>query len=53
MYWSRYSPDWLLPRIREAWNWERLGPRGCILYNTASSAALPNALELMSLRSRR
>lgn len=49
MYWSRYEPPWLRARAEELRRWQGAADCWCMFDNTASGAALPNALELRSL----
>lgn len=49
MYWSRYEPAWLRDRLRELSALPKRGDCWCIFDNTASGAAISNALELQAL----
>ncbi len=49
MYWSRYEPQWLCARAAELARWPREADCWCVFDNTASSAAIANALELRAL----
>jgi uncharacterized protein YecE (DUF72 family) len=49
IYWSRYEPEWLQERARELQRWPADADCWCIFDNTASGAALSNALELRRL----
>ena len=46
MYWSRYDARWLDARRAEIAAWPEAAERWCIFDNTASGAAIENALEL-------
>ena len=48
-YWSRYDATWLGERALELSRWPTDADCWCIFDNTASSAAISNALELQSL----
>lgn len=48
-YWSSYEHDWLHKRVEELLRWPKGTDRWCIFDNTASGAALANALELRTL----
>ena len=49
MYWSRYEPQWLRARAAELGRWPREADCWCVFDNTASGAAVANALELRAL----
>ena len=49
MYWSRYEPQWLAERAQELAAWPASAERWCIFDNTASGAALSNALQMRAL----
>jgi uncharacterized protein YecE (DUF72 family) len=49
MYWSRYAPDWLRERDQEIARSSGAPDVWCIFDNTASGAAIANALELQAL----
>jgi uncharacterized protein YecE (DUF72 family) len=49
MYWSRYEPAWLAERARELACWPADADTWCIFDNTASGAAIQNALALRAL----
>lgn len=46
VYWSRYEPQWIEARARALGEWPGEADAWCIFDNTASGAALGNALEL-------
>ena len=46
MYWSRYPPEWIAQKARELARWPADADVWCIFDNTASGAAISNALEL-------
>ena len=46
VYRSRYEPSWLRARAEDLARWPQGTDRWCIFDNTASGAALPNALEM-------
>jgi uncharacterized protein YecE (DUF72 family) len=46
MYWSRYAPDGIEARGRELRRWPAAADAWCVFDNTASGAAIGNALEL-------
>ena len=48
-YWSRYEPEWLLARTVELEQWPAGADRWCVFDNTASGAAIANALELSDM----
>lgn len=48
-YWSRYEPPWLQARAAEIALWPADADCWCIFDNTASGAAISNALELQAL----
>ena len=45
-YWSRYDRDWIAARAAELARWPAVADVWCIFDNTASGAAIANALEL-------
>jgi uncharacterized protein YecE (DUF72 family) len=45
-YWSRYEPEWIAARAGELRRWPAGADVWCIFDNTASGAAISNALEL-------
>ena len=47
-YWSQYTADWIDARARELRRWPAEADTWCVFDNTASGAALANALELRS-----
>jgi uncharacterized protein YecE (DUF72 family) len=49
VYWSRYEPAWLRARADELARWPVQAQPWCIFDNTASGAAIANALELRAL----
>jgi uncharacterized protein YecE (DUF72 family) len=49
MYWSRYTTAWVAERAAELKQWPQAAERWCIFDNTASGAAIANALELRSM----
>jgi uncharacterized protein YecE (DUF72 family) len=49
VYWSRYDADWLRQRADALAGWPRDAEPWCIFDNTASGAAIANALELRSV----
>lgn len=49
VYWSRYQHPWLRERAAELASWPGDADRWCIFDNTASGAAVVNALELRGL----
>ena len=49
MYWSRYEPEWLRARADELTRWSDDVDCWCVFDNTASGAAIANALELRAL----
>ncbi len=49
MYWSRYQPEWLQDQARELQTWPDGAHRWCIFDNTASGAAISNALQLQAM----
>ncbi|MEO6277773.1 DUF72 domain-containing protein [Roseateles sp.] len=49
MYWSAYESDWLTERATALKALRKRVPRWCVFDNTASGAALGNALELREL----
>jgi uncharacterized protein YecE (DUF72 family) len=49
VYWSRYEPSWLQDRADELRAWSPDAERWCVFDNTASGAAISNALELRAL----
>jgi uncharacterized protein YecE (DUF72 family) len=51
VYWSAYDADWLRERAQELAQLPSHADRWCIFDNTASGAALPNALQLQTLTS--
>jgi len=52
MYWSRYEPAWITARAEELRRWPPQADVWCIFDNTASGAAIGNALELRDLQSK-
>ena len=48
-YWSSYSPEWLGARAGELGRWPPDADRWCVFDNTASGAAIANALELSAM----
>lgn len=48
-YWSRYEAQWLQARAAELSSWPPGTDRWCVFDNTASGAAISNALELRTL----
>jgi uncharacterized protein YecE (DUF72 family) len=50
IYWSRYTGQWLRERQIELARWPAGAERWCVFDNTASGAALLNALELRALQ---
>ena len=46
VYWSRYEPSWIAARAAELRRWPAEADRWCVFDNTASGAAMANALEL-------
>lgn len=46
VYWSRYEPQWIEERAQALGEWPGEADAWCIFDNTASGAALGNALEL-------
>ena len=46
MYWSRYDDDWLDARAAELGRWPATADCWCVFDNTASGAAIANALAL-------
>jgi uncharacterized protein YecE (DUF72 family) len=49
MYWSRYEPAWLCERAAALRRWPSGADCWCVFDNTASGAAIVNALELREL----
>ncbi|MDQ6627184.1 MAG: DUF72 domain-containing protein [Pseudomonadota bacterium] len=49
MYWSTYEADWLRQRAAELKAWPNGADCWCVFDNTASGAAIGNALELRAL----
>ena len=49
MYWSRYAHQWLQTRALELAHWPQAANCWCIFDNTASGAAIANALELQAV----
>ncbi len=49
VYWSRYELQWLRARAAELTCWPREADGWCVFDNTASGAAIVNALELRAL----
>ena len=49
MYWSRYEPQWLRERADGLARWPGEAECWCVFDNTASGAAIGNALELRTL----
>jgi uncharacterized protein YecE (DUF72 family) len=46
MYWSRYVPDWIAARADDLRRWPAAADPWCLFDNTASGAAIANAIEL-------
>ncbi|HEX2543081.1 MAG TPA: DUF72 domain-containing protein [Caldimonas sp.] len=53
VYWSRYEAEWLRARADELARWPEAAQPWCIFDNTASGAAIANALELRALLAQR
>ncbi|MDQ2735501.1 MAG: DUF72 domain-containing protein [Pseudomonadota bacterium] len=49
MYWSRYEPQWLRAQASNLIGWPREADCWCVFDNTASGAAIVNALQLRAL----
>jgi uncharacterized protein YecE (DUF72 family) len=49
VYWSRYEPEWVRARAEALARWPVEAEPWCIFDNTASGAAIANALELRAL----
>ncbi len=45
-YWSRYAPEWIAQKAHELSRWPAEADVWCVFDNTASGAAISNALEL-------
>jgi len=45
-YWSRYAPEWIAQKAHELARWPAEADVWCVFDNTASGAAISNALEL-------
>ena len=52
LYWSRYETDWVAGRAAQLRQWPDGADRWCVFDNTASGAAISNALELRALMAR-